>query len=362
MVTTDDLPPDVHGGVDLSELSLLGLRPDQVLDFSANINPFGPSPTVREAVNGVAFDRYPDRMCLELSRELAARHGVAEERVLVGNGSTELIWLTVVAFLKAGDRVVILGPTFSGYERSSRLMEAQVLTCRAREVDGFCPPFDAFDALVEECQPKLAFLANPNNPTGKSVPLVRVYDLAVRHQQTLFVLDEAYADPSSRFVRQADRVPENVLRLRSLTKAHGLAGLRLGYAVGAEAVIAVLRAAQPPWSVNAAAQAAGLAALRDERHLRETLASWSAAGAELIERLRGAGFSPIPSETPFFLLPVGDAASVRTSLLRRGILVRDCTSFGLPGHVRISGRTREDNARIVTALVETRAEGGTWAS
>jgi histidinol-phosphate aminotransferase len=355
MVMTDD----VHGGVDLSELSRLGLRPEDIDDFSANVNPFGPSPTVREAVNRVAFDRYPDRMCLELRSELAARHGVAEERVLVGNGSSELIWLAAVAYLKPGDRVAILGPTFSGYERAARLMGAEVSTCRAREEENFSPPRDAFARSIEELRPRLAFLANPNNPTGTSVATPRVYDLAAQHPKTVFVLDEAYARCCGGGPQEG---PPNLLRLRSLTKAHGLAGLRLGYCVGTEAVLTTLRAAQPPWSVNAVAQAAGLAALRDERHLHDTLDSWWAASLELIERLRGAGFSPITSETPFFLLPVGDAARTRSSLLGRCVLVRDCTSFGLPGHVRISSRTRAENARLVAALVEIRAEGGTWGS
>jgi histidinol-phosphate/aromatic aminotransferase/cobyric acid decarboxylase-like protein len=147
-----------------------------------------------------------------------------------------------------------------------------------------------------------------------------------------------------------------VLRLRSLTKAHGLAGLRLGYALGAPEVIAALRAVQPPWSVNALAQAAGLAALRDERHLRDSLTRLKEAKVALVEQLQAARFAPVPSAVPFFLIPVGDAALVRSVLLRRGILVRDCTSFGLPDYIRVSARRPEENARLVAALVEARAE------
>lgn len=348
MVTMDDLPPDVHGGIDSGELARLGLRGDQVLDFSANVNPFGPSPAVRGALRDAAFDHYPDRKCRDLAIELAARHGVAEDRVLVGNGSSELIWLAAVAFLSAGDRVVVLGPTFSGYERSARLMGASVVTIRARAKEDFHPPFDAFAVGITELQPRLAFLANPNNPTGQVVSRDAVFALAVQNPRTLFVLDEAYADCARESLRKETDAPANVLLLRSLTKAHGLAGLRLGYAVGAPGFVDVLRAVQPPWSVNAHAQAGGLAALRDEQHLHETTNRWRTEAVELVRRLRSLGFTPVPSETPFFLLPVGNAVEARSALLRQGVLVRDCTSFGLPEYVRISSRSRADNARLVS--------------
>jgi histidinol-phosphate aminotransferase len=350
---------DIHGGIDLAELDRLGLRPDQILDFSANLNPFGPSPTVRLALQRVPLDRYPDRTCRELRRTLARHNVVPEECVLVGNGSAELIWLSAVAYLRPGNHVAILGPTFSEYERASRQMGAEVTIYRATAEQGFCPrfPFErSFTEAVLERQVRVAFLANPNNPTGQALPLHEVFDLADQARHTLFVLDEAYRDcvidPATRETRPS---PPNVLRLRSLTKAHGLAGLRLGYALGAPEVLAVLQGVQPPWSVNALAQAAGLAALGDENHLRESLRQSCEAKADLIEQLRRHRLDPVPAATLFFLLLVGDAARTRSALLRRGILVRDCTSYGLPGHIRIQTRRPEENVRLVSALVEDRA-------
>lgn len=355
-----DRAESVHGGVDPEELARLGLRPEQVLDFSANVNPFGPSPAVRRAVSEVVFDRYPDRACGDLRRGLARRHGVADDQVLVGNGSSELIWLAAIAYLTPGDRVLVLGPTFGEYERSAQLMGAEVITCRATVEAALRPPLDAFGVQLSECRPRLAFLANPNNPTGQMIPPGRACALATRHPHTLFLSDEAYADCAVEPTEPVGSLPANVLRLRSLTKAHGLAGLRLGYAVGHRDVVSALRTAQPPWSVNALAQAAGLAALQDEAHRSSTVASWARAAIELTNQLRAAGFAPVPADVPFFLLPVGDAVRVRAMLLRRGLLVRDCTSFGLPGHVRISARARADNARLVEALVAVRAEVGSW--
>jgi histidinol-phosphate/aromatic aminotransferase/cobyric acid decarboxylase-like protein len=238
-------------------------------------------------------------------------------------------------------------------------MGAEVAIVRAAPEQGFCPrfPFErSFTEVVRGRQVRVAFLANPNNPTGQALPLRDLFDLAERARHTLFVLDEAYID----FViassdRETGPSPPNVLRLRSLTKAHGLAGLRLGYALGAPEVLAALQAVQPPWSVNALAQAAGLAALGDENHLRESLRRSIAAKADLVEQLRWHRFEPVPSVTLFFLLPVGDAGRTRSALLRRGILVRDGTSFGLPGHIRIQTRRPEENSRLVSALVEDRA-------
>jgi histidinol-phosphate/aromatic aminotransferase/cobyric acid decarboxylase-like protein len=202
---------------------------------------------------------------------------------------------------------------------------------------------------------KLVFLASPNNPTGQTLELDLVFALAGRHHSTLFALDEVYGACLACVEQVKLKSPANVLRLRSLTKAHGLAGVRLGYALGARDVIAALRAAQPPWSVNAIAQAAGLAALGDECRLQDELRIWNEAKVTLVNLLSREAFAPVPSATPFFLLPVGSAKQIRALLLRRGLLVRDCTSFGLPEYIRVCARLPHDNARLVEALAEARA-------
>ena len=352
------LETTVHGGADPTELRSVGLAPHQVLDFSANLNPFGPSPAVRLAMNNAAIDQYPDRASSGLRRELAIRNGVTEDQILIGNGSCELIWLTALAYLTTGDDVLVLGPAFGEYVRSAHLVGASVKTCEASLLDDFSPPVAKLACELLEFRPKIAFLATPNNPTGQTMSTEAIFELAEAHTQTLFVLDEAYRDCSKVPVLPCQTASSNVLRLRSLTKMHGLAGLRLGYAIGDENAILALRTVQPSWSVNALAQAAGLAALRDETHLQKCRVRWTEAKDELVEQLRKAGFAPVSSTVPFFLLPVGDAAHCRSELLRYGILVRDCTSFGLPGYVRISSRGKEENARLFDALVIMRTEAG----
>ncbi len=149
-----------------------------------------------------------------------------------------------------------------------------------------------------------------------------------------------------------------MLVLRSMTKDYALAGLRLGYGVGDGPVIEALSRVRPPWNVNGLAQAAGLAALSDQAHLMTSLAALGHDKGKLIRALTSLGLQPVPSATHFFLVPVApaSAAEFRQRLLRHGILLRDCTSFGLPAHVRIATRREEDNVRLLTALRECLAE------
>jgi histidinol-phosphate/aromatic aminotransferase/cobyric acid decarboxylase-like protein len=144
----------------------------------------------------------------------------------------------------------------------------------------------------------------------------------------------------------------NLLVLRSMTKDYALAGLRLGYAAGDERLIQALASVRPAWNVNALAQAAGLAALNDEAHQQATLAQLQQEKHFLLAGLSALGFTPVPSKTQFFLIPVParNATVFRQNLLPQGILVRDCTSFGLPSYIRISPRTREENLRLLEAL------------
>jgi L-threonine-O-3-phosphate decarboxylase len=347
-----DLPAAVHGSLDLGELQALGLRPEDVLDFSANLNPYGPSHAAREAAGKASLDRYPDRECLELRTALADSLGVPAGRILPGNGVAELIWLGALAFIRPGGRVLVLDPTFCEYARAARLMGGRVTTWRAREESGFVfEPAEIADCL-ESFRPQLVFLCNPNNPTGAVLSPEAIGARARRHPRTLFVVDEAYLPFAAGLGSILPLAGENVLVLRSMTKDFGLAGLRLGYAVGDERAIGMLRQVQPPWSVNAVAQAAGTAALRDPAHRQRSLEQLARAKEELAEGLAGLGLAPLPSATHFFLVRVGDGAAFRQALLRRGILVRDCASFGLPAHVRIAARRPEENERLLTAIRE----------
>ena len=339
-----------HGALDYAELRRLGLDPSSVLDFSSNVNPYGPSPRVFEALAKAAVDRYPDRDCLALREAISRRLGVETSQVLVGNGTSELLWLTAFAWLAAGDAALVVDATYGEYARASRLMGGSVtIVPEAPELT--CPVSAAEVArALAERPPVLCFVCNPNNPTGRLWPAGDILAWADGFSQTLFVVDEAYLDfvPGAESLATVAR--SNVLVLGSLTKAQALAGLRVGYAVGPASVIETLRAVRPPWSVSGPAQAAAIAALEDEEHLTGTLKLLRLARDELLGGLRSQGLVPCASETHFFLLPVADGPQLRDQLLTSAVQVRDCLSFGSRQHIRIGTRLPEDNQRLLSAL------------
>lgn len=345
----------VHGAPDVAELAALGLTPDDILDFSVNGNPYGAAPGIRQAIARVSIERFPDRDARAFRQALAKHLDCPPEHIVAGNGSAELLWLVALAFLRPGDRTLIIGPTFGEYERAARLMGAELHVWTAQPQEHFRLHPDRILQTLQAITPRLVFLCNPNNPTGSWLDIDLLGNWSRALPQTLFVVDEAYLPfapdaPSALTLQGA-----NLLVMHSMTKAHALAGLRLGYAVGHPRIIQALALTRPPWNVNALAQAAGIAALQDPSHLRHSLAQLVQAKTVLIQGLQALGCAPVPSATHFFLLPVGNAKRLRQALLQQGILVRDCTSFGLPAYMRVATRRPEENARFLTALNKVRS-------
>jgi histidinol-phosphate aminotransferase len=340
--------PSHHGAFDYEELERLGLGPEDVLDFSVNSNPHGPSPLARDALARVRLDVYPDRESLSLRRALAAALGVSPQAMVIGNGVSELILLVALTYAQPGRRALIVGPTYGEYRRAAGLMDFAVEEWRCAAAPDFAVDVEAI--LTHYAPPHLAFLCNPNNPTGTYLPPDAISRLADAWPGTLWIIDEAYLPfvPGARSVLGLNR--ENVLVLRSMTKDCALAGLRLGYAVGNEAVIAALARVRPPWNVNALAQAAGLAALTDREHLARSMEVLQVDKQHLVNSLMALGLRVYPSATHFFLVETGDGAATRRALLRQGMLVRDCASFGLPAFVRIATRKRDENLGLIAAL------------
>lgn len=357
------LPPAVHGGVTAAELMALGLDPTAVIDFSVNTNPLGPSPRVLAAVRNADVSRYPDPEAAQLRAALAGRLGVPVEAVLAGNGSVELLWLVALAFLAPGGTAVVAGPTFGEYARAAAVAGAGVREVRAAAAAGFIPDLDRLRLAVTGTAARLLFICNPNNPTGVLLPASDLTGLARSLPGTLVLVDEAYLPftgetPGGRCGSAVGSSVPNLVVLGSLTKDCAIPGLRLGYAAGDPAVIAALRAAQPTWSVNALAQAAGLAALADHDHWARSHAAVVAARSYLMDRLCGLGLAPLPTAANFILLPTGSGraagypsgAALRRALLAHGCCVRDGASFGLPQHVRIGIRTIAECRWLVSAI------------
>jgi threonine-phosphate decarboxylase len=354
-----------HGSVPPGEVLAAGLDPVATIDFSVSTNPLGPPPGAVAAVAALAPPgagaatgvwRYPDATARPLREALARRIGVDPEAVVAGNGSAELIWSLALAAVRAApEMALILGPTFGEYARACRLLGARLVQADARREEGFRPHVAALAAQIARQRPRVVWLCNPNNPTGSYLlpPDVGALLDACAAAGALLVVDEAYLAFVDAPASLLDRLDGgHLFLLRSLTKDYGLAGLRLGYGVTSPALAAAVRLAQPPWSVGAPAQAAGLAALEDAAHLERARAEVRRGRRLLVGGLSRLGFRVTPPAANFVLFEVGNAAAFRSALLARGCVVRDGTSFGLPAYVRVGVRTQQENERLLAAIAD----------
>lgn len=341
-----------HGGIDPSELRRLNISPDALIDFSVNSNPFGPSPKVLEAIRKVDVSKYPDRFCAQLKSQLAALNEIESARILTGNGTSELIWLVTQALLKPGGKVTILGPTFGEYRRAAVNLGGDVEEVSAEPPD-FRPPVEALIENIRKSTPRLVFLCNPNNPTGQSISdddLLRISHAC--QGNTILVVDEAYrAFAGKGFYGAAPG--ENCIVLRSMTKDFALAGLRLGYLIASPQLVEQISRLQPAWSVNACAQAAGVAALADLQYYTRTLQDLSLLRQTFFAQIETITHTPMHSSTHFGVIRTpGLAQTARNTLMQQSIQVRDCASFGLPAYIRISTQLPAANHAFLTGLKE----------
>lgn len=357
----DGLSPATHGGPDYPELQSLNLKPGEILDFSVCSNPFGPPASVRRGLRRLAsadIRRYPDTEATELRAALAQRLDVGPQSILIGNGSTELIRLAALAYFGPGDAVVVPTPNFGEYEVASCLSGARLITPALEPDDCFRLPVADIADIIRRRHPKGVFLCNPHNPTGQYFSREELEVILDASGDCLVIVDEAYVSFVDGAWRSEDFIARgNLLVLRSMTKDYSLAGLRLGYAVAKAEIIDTLRRVRPPWNVNAVAQAAGLLALQEGDFLKKSMARIQKERDYLLGRIKGMGLPTVPTRANFFLVNVGDARPFRDRLLRRKILVRDCTSFGLPEYTRLSPRRHTENVRLVSALTELVDDG-----
>lgn len=342
-----------HGGVSEAERAALAARGITVVDLSASLNPYGPHPAVLAAARCAPADRYPEPGAVTLRAAYAASVGLDTPNVIAGNGSSELLYLAARAFARPGDRCLVFGPTFGEYRAAAIASGLHVHEHAASLAEQ--PPFQDLLTAIDGHRPALVFLCNPNNPTGWLFDRrqIGVLTEAVRGARGLLVVDEAYMDfawPRDEHVLPAT----GRLIVRSLTKLHAIPGLRLGFALGQPAEVSALSALQPPWAVSAPAAAAGLQALTEAGFARESRELVAQGRGELAVALRAAGFAVAASHANFLLVEVGFAAPFRARLLDHGFAVRDCTSFGLPGHIRVAIPRRELVAPLAAAMEASR--------
>jgi histidinol-phosphate/aromatic aminotransferase/cobyric acid decarboxylase-like protein len=332
------LAPAAHGG---------DAAPD-ALDFSTGISPLAPPEAVLRAFREARLDRYPHPTARPLALELARAHDRGVDEIVAGAGSVELIWALARAFVGPGRTALVAAPAFGEYAQAVRASGGRVVEVRAAELE----PHREADLLraLDEARPELAFLCRPSNPCLHALSAETIDALARRAPRTLFVVDEAYLPLFDGVAPIAAR--KNVAVMRSLTKVFALAGLRVGYLVAEAPIARAVQAALPPWNVSAPAQAAGIEAVRaldTAPSVRREVARLRRALSQTLVEAR----VPVDAEGgPFVLARVGDATRVATALAARGLRVRDCTSFGLPAHLRLGARPEAEQARLVPALVE----------
>ena len=329
----------------------LGVDPRTIVKLASNENPLGPSPKAIQAMRAAAEDAhlYPDGGGFYLCKAIAAKLGLALENVILGNGSNEVIEFLGHAFLDLDDDVVTSQYAFIVYKLIAT-------SFGARTIETPSPDFQQdLEAMLDAITPKtrIVFIPNPNNPTGALISQREIDRFMSRVSENIIVVfDEAYFEfldhpPNTlQFVRD-DR---NVVVLRTFSKIHGLAGLRVGYGVARPDLIEVLHKTRQPFNINSIAQAGALAALKDEAHQRETKRVIDEGFAYLQEQFTEMKVRFVPGVANFLMVNVGDGPAVFQKLLARKVIVRPLKGYNLSEWVRISVGTMEQNRKCIAAL------------
>jgi histidinol-phosphate aminotransferase len=339
---------------------LTGIMSDDIVKLSSNENPLGPSPRAMAAVQAAisTIHRYPDSSAIVLREALARHANLTPDMVVCSNGSEELVLLLCLAFLREDDEAVMAEGTFISYLLRTYEMGAQAVRVPLKDYTHDLPALAA--ALTPRT--RLLFVCNPNNPTGTTNSAAEVHELLARvPDDVLVIMDEAYYEFVTR-PDYPDLLPDlrqgrsNIILLRTFAKMHGLAGLRLGYGFGHPDVIDYLHRARAVFNVNILAQVAGVAALDDIEHLQRSREHANASRAYFVREIEALGLRVVPGETNFVAIEVGDDAAVAEGLRERGFTVTPLNGWGVPGCIRVSFGTSEQNPRFVAALKDTLAQ------
>lgn len=335
----------------------LGLDPEGIVKLSSNENPFGPSPAAVEAIREAAgsIHTYPKSVHTDLVARIAERWDVASPQVWLANGGDGALDYLSRAFLDPGDAVLVSEPGFAYYAMTARYHHGQVRTYALEKADGFAQtPENVLDSYDGE---RIVYLTSPHNPTGTEADLADVERIAEETgEDTLVVVDEAYGEfsntPSALALvegREGWDARDDVAVLRTFSKAYGLAGIRLGYAVVPEEWAEAYTRVNTPFAASSLACRAGLAALDDRAHVEKTIETVEWSREYMTTELDAHTY---PSAGNFVLVDVEDASTVAEAAKREGVIVRDCSSFGLPECVRVTCGTRESTERAVSVLNE----------
>ncbi len=353
----------IHGGDAVKVGSKLGFKKGGLIDFSANINPLGPSnkavKKIKESIGEIIH--YPDPECHELREALKSIYPIKDDNLIFGNGASELIFI-LMKVLNPG-KVLIPAPTFIEYQFAAESVGSQVLFLNMDHQKDFSIPLENLAKMAESCD--VLFLCNPNNPTGTLLNRAQVKEIAEisREKNLYLVLDEAFMDfliqeEEYSFLFEEDAL-HNTFILRSMTKFFAIPGLRLGWGSGPAEIIEKMHLSKDPWNVNSLAQAAGKESLLDENYIQQTREYISQEKRYLYqELLRLKEVKPYFPSVNYIFVELKDrnitSGWLREVLSQKGALIRDCSNYpNLDSRfIRIAVRKREENEKFIEILKE----------
>lgn len=342
-------------GKPITELAReMGLPVEKIVKLASNENPLGMSPKARIAVEQAigGLERYPDQF--ELIAKLAERLGVAQNQIVIGNGSNDVLDLAARVFLAPDRSAVFSQHAFAVYPLATLATGAECIVVPAKH---YGHDLAAMKAAIRP-DTRVVWIANPNNPTGNFLPYAEVREfIAGLPDDVAVVLDEAYNE----YLPPADRVDTaawvrefpNLIVTRTFSKIYGLAGLRVGFAVAAAEVADLMNRVRQPFNVNNLAIAAACAALDDHLFVAESYELNQHGIEQIVAGLKRLGLEHIPSHGNFVTFAVGDGAAVNQKLLKQGVIVRPIGGYGLPNHLRVTVGLDTENARFLEALEQS---------
>lgn len=343
-------------GKPITQLSReLGIPAERIIKLASNENPLGMSPKARLAVEKAigSLERYPDDF--ELKSALASHTGLGMERIVLGNGSNDVLDIVARVFLAQGRSAVFSQHAFAVYPLATITAGAEAIAVPAKDYG------HDLGAMLAAIRPdtRLVWIANPNNPTGTFLPYpdLKAF-LAAVPADVAVVIDEAYNE----YISPAERVDTaewlsefpNLVVTRTFSKIYGLAGLRIGYAMASAEVADLMNRVRQPFNCNNLAIAAAAAALDDAAFVARSYALNRAGMEQVVAGLKRLGYSYIPSHGNFIAFNAGDAASVNQNLLKQGVIVRPIAGYAMPEWLRVTIGSEHENARFLEALEKAR--------
>lgn len=327
------------------------------IKMASNENSLGPSPKAVAAIGDCLANlhRYPDGSCYYLAQAVAAKLGVAQDELVFGNGSNEVIDFLVRAFVAPGDEVITSHPSFLVYQTMVQAQDGVNIVVPLKEMGH---DLDTIAAKITD-QTRLIFLDNPNNPTGTAFGKARFDSFLAKVPETVIVvLDEAYVDFVDADLRLDVRDylhgDTAVVGLRTFSKAYGIAGLRVGFGIMDREIASYLHRVRQPFNVNELAQVGALACLGDDDHYQKTMTMSKEGIAWLTKEISKLGCHVFSTQTNFFLVDVAcDCKDLYERMLHQGVIVRPMAAYGYGSYIRITVGTEAENQRLVRALTQT---------